>query len=71
VVAEGIQTILRREGYPKPFETLKDLTRTQGRITREALAAFIEALDVARPVKDELLKLTPETYTGIIDFDLI
>jgi adenylosuccinate lyase len=69
VVAEGIQTILRREGYPKPFEVLKGLTRTHSRITRDTLAAFIETLDVPRPVKDELLKLTPETYTGIIDFD--
>jgi adenylosuccinate lyase len=70
VVAEAIQTILRREGYPKPYEALKDLTRTHTRITRDTMAAFIEALDVARPVKDELLRLTPQNYTGIITFDL-
>jgi len=68
VVAEAIQTILRREGYPKPFEALKGLTRTHTRITRDTIAGFIEALDVSRAVKDELLSLTPETYTGIIDF---
>jgi adenylosuccinate lyase len=68
VVAEAIQTILRREGYPKPFEALKGLTRTHARITRDTIAGFIEALDVSRAVKDELLSLTPETYTGIIDF---
>src|SRR5512143_4134505 len=68
VVAEAIQTILRREGYPKPYEALKDLTRTHTRINRDTMAAFIEGLDVSRAVKDELLKLTPATYTGIIDF---
>jgi len=68
VVAEAVQTILRREGYPKPFEALKGLTRTHTRITRDTMAGFIEALDVSRVVKDELLNLTPETYTGIIDF---
>ena len=69
VVAEAIQTILRREGYPKPYEALKDLTRTHTRINRDTMAAFIEGLDVSRSVKDELLSLAPETYTGIIDFD--
>jgi adenylosuccinate lyase len=68
VVAEAIQTILRREGYPKPFEALKGLTRTHARITRDTMAGFIETLDVSRAVKDELLGLAPETYTGIIDF---
>jgi len=66
VVAEGIQTILRREGYPNPFEALKDLTRTHGAIDRETIAAFVRSLDVAPAVKDELLALTPSTYTGII-----
>ncbi len=65
VVAEGIQTILRREGYPKPYEALKALTRTNSHITREAIAAFIETLDVAEPVKAELRALSPSTYTGV------
>ena len=65
VVAEGIQTILRREGYPKPYEALKALTRTNTRITREAIAAFIETLDVAEPVRAELRALSPSTYTGV------
>jgi adenylosuccinate lyase len=68
VVAEAIQTILRREGYPQPYEALKDLTRTHTRIRRENMAQFIESLDVARAVKEELLKITPQNYTGIIDF---
>jgi adenylosuccinate lyase len=68
VVAEAIQTILRREGYPKPYEALKDLTRTHARMSRESIAQFIESLDVSRKVKDELLQITPENYTGIIAF---
>jgi adenylosuccinate lyase len=65
VVAEGIQTILRREGYPKPYEALKALTRTNTHITREAIAAFIETLDVAETVKQGLRALSPATYTGV------
>ena len=65
VVAEGIQTILRREGYPKPYEALKALTRTNIHITHEAITAFIATLDVAESVKEELRALTPSTYTGI------
>ncbi len=65
VVAEGIQTILRREGYPKPYEALKALTRTNTHITREAIADFIETLDVAETVKQELRALSPATYTGV------
>lgn len=65
VVAEGIQTILRREGYPKPYEALKALTRTNTHISREAIAAFIETLDVAETVKQELRALSPATYTGV------
>ena len=65
VVAEGIQTILRREGFPKPYEALKALTRTNAHITRESIAAFIETLDVAESVKEELRALSPSTYTGI------
>ena len=68
VVGEAIQTILRREGYPKPYEILKDLTRTHAQMTRETIVEFIESLDISRAVKDELLKITPENYTGIIAF---
>jgi adenylosuccinate lyase len=64
VVAEGIQTILRREGYPEPYEALKALTRTHGTIHREAIAAFIDALAVSDAVKDELRAITPHNYTG-------
>lgn len=65
VVAEGIQTILRREGYPKPYEALKALTRTNTHITREAIADFIETLNVSEAVKEELRALSPMTYTGV------
>ena len=65
VVAEGIQTILRREGFPKPYEALKALTRTNAHITRESIAAFIETLDVAESVKEELRAPSPSTYTGV------
>ncbi|MEG2366143.1 MAG: adenylosuccinate lyase [Alistipes sp.] len=65
VVAEGIQTILRREGYPKPYEALKALTRTNAHITAASIAAFIETLDVSAAVKAELHALTPSTYIGI------
>ncbi len=65
VVAEGIQTILRREGYPKPYEALKALTRTNQHITRESIAEFIETLNVSESVKKELRALSPATYTGI------
>jgi len=68
VVAEAIQTILRRENYPEPYEALKVLTRTHGGINQKTIAAFIETLDVSRDVKNELLKITPENYTGICDF---
>lgn len=66
IVAEGIQTILRREGYPKPYEALKELTRTNEIITRDSIQAFIESLDVSRKIKDELKRITPQNYTGII-----
>ncbi|MDE6623873.1 MAG: adenylosuccinate lyase [Alistipes sp.] len=65
VVAEGIQTILRREGFPKPYEALKALTRTNTHITHESIAAFIDTLDVAESVKEELRALSPSTYTGV------
>jgi len=67
VVAEGIQTVLRREGYPKPYEALLALTRTHESIDKNAIASFIESLDVPQSVKKELLDITPETYTGIHD----
>ncbi len=65
VVAEGIQTILRREGYPNPYETLLDLTRTHKKITREKISAFIDSLSVSDEVKKELRAITPSNYTGI------
>lgn len=65
VVAEGIQTILRREGYPNPYEALKALTRTQALITRDDIYGFIEGLEVPDRVKKELHALTPQTYTGV------
>ncbi|MFV0467682.1 MAG: adenylosuccinate lyase [Dysgonomonas sp.] len=65
VVAEGIQTVLRREAYPKPYEALKSLTRTNQTITKESILHFIETLDVDDSVKDELKKITPHSYTGI------
>jgi adenylosuccinate lyase len=64
-VAEGIQTILRREGYPNPYETLKALTRTNEGITAETIATFIDSLDVNESVKEELRAITPSTYTGL------
>lgn len=64
VVAEGIQTILRREGYPHPYETLKALTRTNAAVTAESIATFIDALEVSDAVKEELHRLSPSTYTG-------
>ena len=64
VVAEAIQTILRREGYPKPYEALKDLTRTNEKITGESIARFIETLKVSDAVKSELKQITPFNYLG-------
>jgi len=65
VVAEAIQTILRRENFPEPYEKLKELTRTNEKITRESLHLFIESLGVNGKVKEELLKISPSNYTGI------
>ena len=65
VVAEGIQTILRREGYPNPYETLKALTRTNRAITKVDIDNFINSLEVSESVKNELRAITPESYTGI------
>ena len=65
VVAEAIQTILRREAYPNPYEALKGLTRTNEAINRESIANFIETLDVSEAIKKELRAITPSNYTGI------
>ena len=67
VVAEAIQTILRREGLANPYELLKDLTRGKDNITRESIHSFIQQLDVKPEVKEELLKITPATYIGVKD----
>jgi len=64
VVAEAIQTILRREGFPKPYEKLKELTRNNAKIDKEAIQNFIQKLKVEPDVKEELLKITPQNYTG-------
>ena len=68
VVAEAIQTILRRENYPNPYETLKELTRTNETINADSIAKFVENLDVSEEVKQELKAIRPENYTGIINF---
>lgn len=65
VVAEAIQTILRREGYPNPYEALKDLTRTNTVINKESIHAFIETLNVSKEIKTELKAITPSNYLGI------
>ena len=65
VVAEGIQTVLRREGYPKPYEALKALTRTNQTVTEQSIKEFIETLNVSDRIKDELRAITPHNYTGI------
>ena len=64
VVAEAVQTILRREGYPKPYEALKDLTRTNAQITKQSMQAFINGLNVSDAVKQELLQITPQNFVG-------
>ncbi len=68
VVAEAIQTILRREGYPEPYEALKALTRTHAAIDRQAIADFIATLAVPEAVRAELRRITPANYTGILPF---
>ncbi len=65
VVAEGIQTILRRENYPAPYEALKNLTRTNDTITQQSMEDFIDALQVSDSIKEELKKITPFNYTGV------
>ena len=65
VVAEALQTILRREGYPHPYETLNELTRVNTKITRESIAEFVKGLKIKESVKKEMLSVTPHNYTGI------
>jgi adenylosuccinate lyase len=65
VVAEAIQTILRREGYPNPYEALKELTRTNTTITKESIATFIDHLNVSEQIKEELKAISPKNYTGV------
>ena len=65
VVAEAIQTILRREGYKNPYEALKVLTRTNEKITQQSISNFIDTLDVSNKIKEELKRITPSNYTGI------
>lgn len=65
VIAEAIQTILRREGYPNPYETLKELTRKNTSINRDTIHQFIDTLNISSEIKNELKKITPSNYTGI------
>ena len=65
VVAEAIQTILRREGYPNPYEALKGLTRTNSKVTQNSISEFIDTLEVSTEIKKELKAITPSNYTGI------
>lgn len=67
VVAEAFQTILRREGYPKPYEALKDLTRTNQKITKEIIDSFVDTLNVREDIKSQLKTITPSNYTGLCD----
>lgn len=67
VVSEAIQTILRREGYPKPYEALKSLTRTNEKITHESMSHFIETLDVSEAIREELRQITPYNYLGVVE----
>lgn len=65
VVAEAIQTILRKEGYPNPYEALKDLTRKNSKITKDSIHTFVESLDVKEEIKERLKSITPFNYTGL------
>jgi adenylosuccinate lyase len=65
VVAEAIQTILRREAYPNPYEALKGLTRTNEKITQKSMSDFIDGLNVSNEIRKELKSITPSNYTGI------
>jgi adenylosuccinate lyase len=65
VIAEAIQTILRRERYPNPYEALKELTRSNEKMTREKIHNFIDSLDITNEIKNELKQISPQTYTGV------
>ena len=65
VIAEAIQTILRREGYPNPYEALKQLTRKNTSINQEKIHSFIDSLKIDKEIKNELKLITPSNYTGI------
>jgi adenylosuccinate lyase len=65
VVAEGIQTILRREGYPEPYEALKKLTRTHENISEKSIKEFINTLNINNELKQQLYTITPQSYIGI------
>ena len=65
VIAEAIQTILRREGYPNPYETLKELTRKNSEINKTTIHQFIDSLKINTEIKNELKKISPQNYTGI------
>lgn len=65
VVAEAIQTVLRREAYPNPYEALKELTRTNQKVNAATIAEFVETLDVDEKVKEEIRRISPANYTGI------
>jgi adenylosuccinate lyase len=65
VVAEALQTVLRREGYPKPYEALKELTRTNAAITKDSISSFIDTLNISDEVKKELKTISPSNYTGL------
>ena len=65
VVAEAIQTVLRREGFPKPYEALKDLTRTNTSINADTISSFVDTLNISDEVKAELKCISPQSYTGV------
>ena len=64
-MAEAIQTVLRRENYPQPYEALKDLTRGNNKIDKKAMHQFVDGLKIGNEIKKELKKITPHNYTGI------
>ncbi|MDR2835850.1 MAG: adenylosuccinate lyase [Bacteroidales bacterium] len=70
VVAEAIQTILRKNNYPNPYEALKELTRTNSKINKEAIQNFINSLNISDEIKNQLLSITPFNYTGYVSYDL-
>ena len=65
VIAEAIQTVLRREGYPNPYEVLKELTRINSEINKKTIHEFIDSLEIENKIKNELKKISPSNYTGI------